>query len=152
MINVYDSEDVGHFLTWIYSLFRLVKEEGVVLLGSPLGSAEFEAKHIRLKVDKIKDTTALLPLLEDPHTEFVFLRSCLALPKISFLLRAVRAAAAVDEHGGGGGGEGEGKTTVANLEPCWRLAQHPPNQGAGAAPQASRVHHRPQVSARVASV
>ena len=45
MINVYDSEDVGHFLTWIYSLFRLVKEEGVVLLGSPLGSAEFEAKH-----------------------------------------------------------------------------------------------------------
>ena len=70
MINVYDSEDVGHFLTWIYSLFRLVKEEGVVLLGLPLGSAEFEAKHIRLKVDKIKDTTALLPLLEDPHTEF----------------------------------------------------------------------------------
>ena len=37
------------------------------MLGSPLGSAEFEAKHIRLKVDKIKDTTALLPLLEDPH-------------------------------------------------------------------------------------
>ena len=96
MINVYDSEDVGHFLTWIYSLFRLVKEEGVALLGAPLGSAEFEAKHIRLKVDKIKDTTALLPLLEDPHTEFVFLRSCLALPKISFLLRAVRAAAAVE--------------------------------------------------------
>ena len=40
-------------------------------------------------MEKIKDITALLPLLEDPHTEFVLLRSCLALPKISFLLRAV---------------------------------------------------------------
>ena len=66
-----------------------VKEEGVILLGAPLGSVEFEAEHIKRKVEKIKETTALLPLLEDPHTEFALLRSCLALPKISFLLRAV---------------------------------------------------------------
>ena len=67
----------------------LVKEEGVTLLGSPLGSKKFEAEQIQQKVGKIRDTTALLPLLEDAHTEFVLLRSCLALPKISFLLRTV---------------------------------------------------------------
>ena len=61
----------------------------VVLLGAPLGKAEFEAEQIARKVEKIKDITASLPLLEDPHTEFVLLRSCLALPKMSFLLRAV---------------------------------------------------------------
>ena len=34
-------------------------------------------------------TTELLPLLKDPHCEFVLLRSCLALPKVMFLLRAL---------------------------------------------------------------
>lgn len=67
----------------------LVKEEGVVLLGAPLGNTEFEGEQIKPKVEKIKEITASLPLLEDPHTEFVLLRSCLARPKISFLLRAV---------------------------------------------------------------
>ena len=31
----------------------------------------------------------LLPLLKDPHSEFVLLRSCFSLPKIMFMLRAV---------------------------------------------------------------
>ena len=62
-----------------------VKEEGVILLGAPLGRIEFEKEQIQRKVEKIQHTTALLPLLEDAHTEFVLLRSCLSLPKISFL-------------------------------------------------------------------
>ena len=41
------------------------------------------------KVEKIRQITALLPLLEDPHTEFALFRSCLAYPKLSFLLRTV---------------------------------------------------------------
>ena len=44
---------------------------------------------MRKKVDKIRHTTELLPLLRDPHCEFVLLRSCLALPKVMFLLRAL---------------------------------------------------------------
>ena len=36
------------------------------------------------------------------------------MPKISFLLRAVRAAAAVDEHGGGGDTRGEEPEAVPN--------------------------------------
>ena len=41
------------------------------------------------KVEKVREISALLPLLEDPHTEYVLLRSCLSLPKLSFLLRTV---------------------------------------------------------------
>ena len=67
----------------------LIKEEGIILLGAPLGSAQFEADFIQGKVDKIRDITGILPLLQDAHTEFALLRSCLALPKISFLLRGV---------------------------------------------------------------
>ena len=67
----------------------LVTEEGVTLLGAPLGSHRFEFHQIQKKVDKIKAITDLLPLLEDSQTEFVLLRSCLSLPKISFLMRAV---------------------------------------------------------------
>ena len=66
-----------------------VAEEGVILLGAPLGSPDFVAKAVREKVEKVRAITGLLPQLEDPHTEFVLLRSCLALPKLSFLLRVV---------------------------------------------------------------
>ena len=39
-----------------------VKEEGVVLLGAPIGSKKFEAEQIMKKVNKIRDITTLLPL------------------------------------------------------------------------------------------
>ena len=64
-------------------------EEGIVLLGAPLGSEAFVAAEVEKKVEKVKEVTELLPLIEDPHTEFALLRSCLSLPKLSFLLRAV---------------------------------------------------------------
>ena len=38
-----------------------------------------------------------LSLLKDPHTEFVLLRSCLALPKIMFLLRALDTSEYVEQ-------------------------------------------------------
>ena len=41
---------------------------------------------------KIGEVTALLPHIQDPQTEYVLLRACLALPKISFLLRAVNTS------------------------------------------------------------
>ena len=59
------------------------------MLGAPVGSEEFVREVLQRKVEKVREITGLLPLLEDPHTEFVLLRSCLALPKLSFLLRTV---------------------------------------------------------------
>ena len=69
-----------------------VKEDGVVLLGAPLGSAAFVARKVKEKIEKVKEISGLLPLLEDPHTEFVLLRSCLSLPKLSFILRVVETS------------------------------------------------------------
>ena len=43
--------------------------------------------------EKVQDIVQLLPLLKDPHSEFVLLRSCLSLPKIMFMLRAVNTTA-----------------------------------------------------------
>lgn len=69
-----------------------IGDEGVILLGAPLGSEEFVGGEIERKVEKVRQVTELLPMLEDPHSESVLLRSCLALPKLSFILRAVDAS------------------------------------------------------------
>ena len=63
--------------------------EGITVLGAPVGSEEFIARSLAAKVNKVEQITDLLPLLQDPHIEFALLRSCLALPKVMFLLRAV---------------------------------------------------------------
>ena len=41
------------------------------------------------KVEKVRRLTSLLPLLQDPQTEYCLLRSCLSLPKVMFSLRSV---------------------------------------------------------------
>ena len=40
-------------------------------------------------MEKVGEVVERLPLLKDPHIEFVLLRSCLSLPKIMFMLRSV---------------------------------------------------------------
>ena len=72
-------------------------DEGIILLGAPLGSEAFVKEAIKSKVSKVEEISALLPLLEDPHTEFVLLRSCLALPKIAFILCPVDTASHIDQ-------------------------------------------------------
>ena len=43
---------------------------------------------IEKKIQTVHDITQLLPTLQDPHSEFVLLRSCFSLPKTIFLLRS----------------------------------------------------------------
>ena len=64
-----------------------ITEPGIVFLGTPIGSLQFCQNWIRSKIQKVKEITDHLPLLQDAHAEFVLLRSCLALPKIMFVLR-----------------------------------------------------------------
>ena len=66
-----------------------VREPGIILLGAPLGSPQFIREALEQKMEKVREITSLLPFIEDPHTEFVLLRSCLALPKLMFSLRTV---------------------------------------------------------------
>ena len=63
--------------------------DGIVVLGAPVGYHAFVKEKLKSKVEKVRGILELLPLLQDPHCEFVLLRSCLSLPKIMFMLRAV---------------------------------------------------------------
>ena len=65
----------------------LVEDTGIVLLGSPIGSVEFERRVIGERMEKIREISSLLSLIEDPQTEYVLLRSCLSSPKVTFTLR-----------------------------------------------------------------
>ena len=66
-----------------------VRGLGITLLGAPLGHTGYESEFIREKIDKIRQITSLLPDLQDAHSEFSLLRSCLSLPKFIFVLRTV---------------------------------------------------------------
>ena len=68
---------------------RSSTDEGIIVLGAPVGNDQYVCQSLETKVEKVKQITELLPLLQDPHIEHSLLRSCLALPKITFLLRAV---------------------------------------------------------------
>ena len=68
---------------------RIKTTEGITVLGAPVGYNAFVRGKLEGKVEKIRQITEKLPLLKDPHCEFVLLRSCLALPKMMFLLRAL---------------------------------------------------------------
>ena len=67
----------------------LLEEPGVILLGAPIGSEDFVRRALQAKKEKVAEISFLLPHLQDPHTEFALLRSCLALPKLMFSLRTV---------------------------------------------------------------
>ena len=65
----------------------LANPDGFELLGSPIGSDAFIGSVVDKRVAKIAEALSLLPTLEDSHVEFALLRSCLSLPKFSFVLR-----------------------------------------------------------------
>ncbi len=62
--------------------------DGFVLLGCPIGPPSFCEVTMLRRVEKVKDTLSKLPDLEDLQKEAALLRSCLALPKVSFSLRS----------------------------------------------------------------
>jgi hypothetical protein len=66
-----------------------VGQEGVKLLGALIGSHAFQKVAMEEKVYKLEKLMDKLSLLEDPHTEYAMLKSCFALPKLSFLMRTV---------------------------------------------------------------
>ena len=63
--------------------------DGITVLGAPVGWREFVREKVVAKIEKVRQVTELLPHLREPHLEFVLLRSCLSLPKVMFLLRAL---------------------------------------------------------------
>ena len=70
----------------------MLQEPGTVLLGAPLGSPQYVKEVLERRVEKMRRITYMLFALEDPHTEFVLLCSCLALPKLIFSHRTVETS------------------------------------------------------------
>ena len=64
-----------------------INDEGIVVLGSPVGSKAFEKRILEERIEKAKLICDKLPLLQDPQVEYTLLRSCLSLPKLMFNLR-----------------------------------------------------------------
>ena len=46
--------------------------DGIVVLGAPVGYHAFVKEKLKSKVEKVRGILELLPLLQDPHCEFVF--------------------------------------------------------------------------------
>ena len=64
-----------------------VNRVGFDLLGSPVGPPSFCEESMLKRVRKVQDVLDRLPDLQDSQMETTILRSCLALPKVSFALR-----------------------------------------------------------------
>ncbi|XP_019859057.1 PREDICTED: uncharacterized protein LOC109587260, partial [Amphimedon queenslandica] len=62
--------------------------DGFVVLGAPVGPPNFCVSVIRMRIEKIFFAIEPLSLLEDAHSEYVLLRSCLSLPKLQCVLRS----------------------------------------------------------------
>ena len=45
-----------------------------------MGCVEYEREVLQLRIDKIRDIAARLPLIRDLQVEYAILRSCLAIP------------------------------------------------------------------------
>ena len=62
---------------------RPIRDAGFLHLGAPVGSQVFVHSSVKKRVDKVGTLLDSLPALENPHAEFVLLRSCFSLPKVS---------------------------------------------------------------------
>jgi hypothetical protein len=65
--------------------------EGIRLLGTPIGSEVFIREHARRKVEETLALMNKIKDLQNPQLELILLRSCASFPKINFLLRTVDA-------------------------------------------------------------
>ena len=65
-----------------------ITKNGFTLLGCPIGPFPFCDSIFSKRVEKVKQSIARLPDLQDSQMEMALLRSCLALPKVSFSLRS----------------------------------------------------------------
>ena len=65
-----------------------ITRSGFSLLGSPIGPASFCESIAAKRVEKIRSAVTKLRDLEDSQIQSTLLHSCLALPKLNFLLRS----------------------------------------------------------------
>ena len=65
-----------------------ITRRGFSLLGCPVGPPNYCEEIFQARIEKVKVSLGALQDLEDAQLEYTLLRSCLSLPKVSFVLRA----------------------------------------------------------------
>lgn len=60
---------------------------GMSILGSAIGSAHYINTQVQHRVDKISQYIAATDLVTNLHLKFILVRSCVGLPKFSYVLR-----------------------------------------------------------------
>ena len=60
--------------------------EGFILLGAPISPLAFCHSVIQDRIEKIRNSISLLPLMEDSQSEYSLLHSCIGLPNSSVSL------------------------------------------------------------------
>jgi hypothetical protein len=107
-------------------------EEGFVFLGAPIGPPDFQRNYVREVVRGVRDLVDSLPLIEDPHTEYVLIRSCFSLPKIMYTLRTVDAQGMDEEWAEFDDILRDGLTKILGnpvTDKAWRQSQLPVTMG-----------------------
>ena len=64
-----------------------ISKDGFCLLGCPIGPPSFCDEVLQGRVSKIKETLRTVHDMQDSQLETTILRSCLALPKVTYVLR-----------------------------------------------------------------
>ena len=64
-----------------------VTSEGFCLLGCPIGPPSYCEEIVQARITRIREFLAALHDMQDSQLETTLLRSCLALPKFSYILR-----------------------------------------------------------------
>lgn len=68
----------------------LKAEEGLMVLGSPIGKSEFVARKVKEKISNAALTLFKSRAIEDPQQELLLLRCCSGAPKMVYWLRTCR--------------------------------------------------------------
>lgn len=63
-------------------------QDGLVILGTPVGIDSYVKEHLQLKVKQAFSTIEKLPLLNDPQIAFTLLSKCNGFSKVSYFLRS----------------------------------------------------------------
>ena len=67
---------------------KLLGEDGLELLGSPIGTDAFCTSYVMERIGRIEEALKNLSVIDDSQCEYLLLRSCLGYPKMAFALRS----------------------------------------------------------------
>ena len=71
------------------------ENDGINVLGTPIGSPQFTTKAIISRADEINTALQMLARMDDAHIAFTLARSCLGACRLNFLLRTVPTSLAI---------------------------------------------------------